>query len=144
MEFSLIEGNLVSFIDNIEPGEIISLKYKIRAKKQALITLNPAIISFYYLHKSEEISNVVLIKVNTPKLNQLLYILLPGLIVIILLVVYYQQSRRYKKRKEELKRTEKLIFDMDSRESILKVRHTLRERLRILTKSPIEIEKEGK
>jgi hypothetical protein len=82
----------------------------------------------------------VLIKVNTPKSNQLLYILLPGLIVIIILVIYFHQSRRYKKRKEELKRTEKLIFDMDSRESILKTRHTLRERLRFLSKSPTEKE----
>jgi uncharacterized repeat protein (TIGR01451 family) len=134
-DFSLIEGNLVSFINNLEPGSIFSFNYKIRAKRQALVTLNPACISFYYLHKLEEISNVVSIKINTPQSDQLLYVILPGLIVIIIIVIFYRQSKRYKKRKDELRRSEKLLFDMSSRESILTVRQTLRERLRILSRS---------
>ncbi|MFW9866007.1 MAG: hypothetical protein ACFFEN_07900 [Candidatus Thorarchaeota archaeon] len=133
-DFSLIKGNLVNFIDNIEPGSVISISYQIRAKRQALVTLNPAIISYYYLHKLEEISNVVSIKINTPQLDQLLYAILPGSIVIIIIIVFYRQSKKYRNRKDELRRTERFFFDMSSRESILKVRQTLRQRLRNLSK----------
>jgi uncharacterized repeat protein (TIGR01451 family) len=127
--FSLTEGKLVAFIESLKPGEIFCFNYTIRAKRQSLVTLNPASITFYYLHKTEEQSNDLIIKINTSQLNQIMYIFLPVVGVLIILFAYIWQSSRYKKRNRELKRTEMHIFSMSSRDSILEVQSTLREKL---------------
>ena len=133
-EFSLISGKLVNSITNLEPGEIVTFNYTIRAKKQGHVTLNPAYINFYYLHELVEISNIVLIKIIKPQFDQLLYILIPGIAGIFILMTYFLQISRYKKKKNKLRRTEKSLFEMSSRESILNVESTLRGRLRTLLK----------
>ncbi len=140
--FSLTQGKLVAFIDNLKPGEIFTFNYTIRAKRQSIVTLNPASISFYYLHRTEELSNVLNIKINTPQLTQIGYIFLPTLIVLIIMVAYIWQNNKYKKRKRELKRTEMHIFDMSSRDSILKFEPTLRDKLTNLLKESKKKEEE--
>jgi uncharacterized repeat protein (TIGR01451 family) len=136
--FSLIRGKLVNLVSELEPGEIVTINYTIKAKKQGLITLNPACINYYYLHKLEEVSNNVSIKINIPQNNQILYVIIPGVAVISILIIYFQQYKKYKQKKDELHRTEMHIFDISSRDSILKIEHTLRERLKILSKESTE------
>lgn len=133
-EFSLIRGKLVNSITSLEPGEVVSLNYSIKAKKQGLVTLNPAYINFYYLQKLVEISNMVSIKIITPQFDQFLYVLIPGIVGIFILMIYFLQFSRFTKKKSKLKRAEKYLFEMSSRESILNIKSTLRDRLRILSK----------
>ncbi len=132
-QFSLVDGNLVHLVERLEPGETASFNYKIRAKKQGLATLNHAHISFYYLQKFEETSELVIVKINTPFRNQILYLIVPGFIGLIILIVYMNQIQKYKARKKELARRERHFFILDSKSSILKSDHTLRERLSILS-----------
>ncbi|MFX1376635.1 MAG: hypothetical protein ACFFA0_12565 [Promethearchaeota archaeon] len=132
-EFMLIRGKLVNSISKLEPGELVSLNYTIKAKKQGIVTLRPASINYYYLQKLEEISNEVSIKINAPPLNQFMYIIVPGILSILILIIYFHQYSSYKKKKRKLERTEKLIFEMDSKESILNIRRTLRDQLRMLS-----------
>jgi len=127
--FSLTRGKLVVFIDSLKPGETITFNYTIRAKRQSLVTLKPASITFYYLHKTEKESNVLHIKIITPQLTQFSYIFLPSLAVLFILTAYFWQNNKYKKRKMELKRTEKHIFSLSSKDSVLKLEFNLRERL---------------
>jgi len=133
-EFSLIKGKLVNSITNLGPGEVITINYTIKAKKQGYINLNPAYINFYYLHKLVETSNVVLIKIIKSQFDQLLYVLIPGIAGICILLTYFLQISKYNKKKNKLKRIEKSLFEMSSRESILNVESTLRARLRTLSK----------
>ncbi|MHA2280334.1 MAG: hypothetical protein ACXAC5_05745 [Promethearchaeota archaeon] len=132
--FSLTEGKLIGFITSLSPGETFTFNYTIRAKRQSLVTLNPASITFYYLQKAEEQSNVLKIKINTPQLTQFSYIILPTLAVLFILALYFWQINKFKKKKRELKRTEMHIFSMSSRDSILKSELTLRDRLNALSK----------
>ncbi|MFW9882619.1 MAG: BatD family protein, partial [Candidatus Thorarchaeota archaeon] len=133
-EFSLIKGKLVNSIKSLEPGETVSLNYTIKAKKQGLVTLNPARINFYYLHKLEELSNEVSVKVITPQSHQLLYVLIPGIACLFILLIYFLQFSSYEMKKSKLKRTEKYIFKLSSIDSILSVESTLRDRLSNLSK----------
>ncbi len=139
-EFSLIEGNLVNITSELAPGEKKFFHYIIKAKRQALVSLQPACISYYYLLKREENSNIINIKIITSQLVQLLYIILPSFAVIFILGLYFWEINKYKRKKDEFERTEMHIFDMSSRESILRREHTLRERLRIISK---ELNNEG-
>jgi uncharacterized repeat protein (TIGR01451 family) len=132
-EFSLIKGKLVNSITSLDPGEDIIINYTIRAKKQGYVSLNPAYIEFYYLHQLVEVSNIVLIKIIKPQFEQLLYVLIPGIAGICILLTYFLQLSRYNKKKNKLRRTERSLFEMSSRESILNVERTLRERLRTLS-----------
>ncbi|MFW9781749.1 MAG: hypothetical protein ACFFFB_05635, partial [Candidatus Heimdallarchaeota archaeon] len=136
--FSLIRGKLVYVIPNLEPGEKVSINYTIKAKRQGIIRLNPAHINYYYLHRLEASSNDLSIKINTPQKNQILYVLIPGVVVIFVLIIYFQQYKKYKKKKNELHRIEMHIFDKSSRDSILNIEHTLRERLKFLSKDSTE------
>ncbi len=128
-EFSLIKGKLVNLIPSLNPAEKISFNYTLKAKKQALASLNPASISYYYLMKREEKSNTVNVKINTPKINQLYRIFFPIGLVVVISGLYIWQIRKYKKKKNEFQRTEMHIFKLSSRDSVLKIEHTLRERL---------------
>ncbi|NVM34096.1 MAG: hypothetical protein HWN81_00775 [Candidatus Lokiarchaeota archaeon] len=132
-DFSLLEGKLVNLIDSLEPNEKVNINYSLKAKRQALVSLKPASIKFYYLQENEESSNIIIIKVITPKIRQFYYVFLPILIVFAVLVVYNWQIRKYKKKKREFERSEMLIFELSSRETIFKVEHTLRERLSVLS-----------
>ena len=132
-DFSLLEGKLVNLIDLLEPNEKVNFNYTIKAKRQALVSLKPASIKFYYLLENEESSNIIMIKIITPKIRQFYYVFFPILIVFVVSVVYIWQIRKYKKKKSEFERSEMHIFELNSRETIFKVEHTLRERLSILS-----------
>jgi uncharacterized repeat protein (TIGR01451 family) len=134
LEFSLIEGRLVNVIESLEPGVKVEFYYTIKAKKQALVNLNPASIRYYYLHELVMNSNTVLIKIITPKLNQLYYVVIPLSVGILILIVYFWQINKYRKKRRRYQRTEMQIFALSSRETILKREYTLRDRLSILSK----------
>ncbi|MFW9825183.1 MAG: hypothetical protein ACFFE4_19735, partial [Candidatus Thorarchaeota archaeon] len=133
-EFSLTKGMLVSFIDSLKPFESFTFNYTIRAKKNSMVTLNSASITFYYLHKTKVLSNILYIKINPTQLTQIIYLFLPTLVSIFIITVYLWQSNKYKTRKRRLKRTEMQILSMSSRDSILKRELTLRDRLGTLLK----------
>ncbi len=132
--FSLIEGNLVIFINSLKPGEYVSLNYTIRAKRQSFVALRPASIIFYYLGKEIEQSNILYIKIITPQLTQFLYVFIPSLAVLFILAGFFCQNNKHKTRSGELRRIERHLFKMSSRDSVLKFKSTLRERLKIITK----------
>ncbi|MHA2122001.1 MAG: hypothetical protein ACW990_12430 [Promethearchaeota archaeon] len=131
-QFTLVDGNLVRLISDLEPEEIFLFNYTIRAKKQGLAVLNPAYITFYYLQKLGETSETVIVKINTPFSRQILYLIVTGFIGVVILLVYLNQIKKYKVRKKELNRREMHFLNMDSKDSILKSDHTLRERLSFL------------
>ncbi len=131
--FGLIEGKLVNnFSVNFEPGQVISFSYKIRAKTQVAMNLTGAFIDYYFLFKEQISSNEVPIKIVAPRIYQLFYILIPSIISVGVLSVYYRYTSKYKKDKYEIMRAEEGLFELNSLDAILKVEHTLRERLNIL------------
>ncbi|MFX1596102.1 MAG: hypothetical protein ACFFBK_08540, partial [Promethearchaeota archaeon] len=132
-EFSLVEGKLVNIINSLDPGQKVYFYYSIKGKNQGLVTLKPASIKFYYLHQKLVISNNVSLKIITPILKQYIYIALPFLISLFILIAYYWQIRNYKRKKSQYQRAEIKLFELSSRESILKKEQTLRERLNILS-----------
>jgi len=134
LDFSLIEGNLIILIDSLDPGEKVAFNYTIKGKRQTLVSLKPASIEFYYLYENEAISNKVTIKIITPKSRQFFYIALPILIGLVILSTYFWQIKKYKKKRKAYERSEMHIFELSSRESILKIDHTLREKLNIILK----------
>jgi archaellum component FlaG (FlaF/FlaG flagellin family) len=147
-DFSLVNGKLVNLMNALEPGEKVVIDYTIRAKRQGSTILKPASIMFYYLAAIEQKSNAVHVKIIIPINRQVLIVLLPILSVFAISVVYMWQNKKYKKKKREFRRSEMLIFNLSSRETILKVEHTLRERLSILSKPvqeeyPIESKRNG-
>ncbi|MFX0138803.1 MAG: hypothetical protein ACFFDN_34500, partial [Candidatus Hodarchaeota archaeon] len=131
-EFSLIDGKLVNLIDSLDPGEKVTFNYTLKGKKQALVSLQATSIRFYYFHEVEATSNIVTIKIITPKSRQFYFIALPVLATLTILIVYIWQIKKYKKKKREFQRSEMHIFELSSRETILKIEHTLRDRLSIL------------
>ena len=137
-DFMLINGKLINFINSLEPGETVSINYTIRARKQGIVTLKPTFLEFYYLHKLELFSNNVFIKINSSPLDQSVYLIVAGIVAITILLIYYTHNSRYKKSKDKLERREKLILKMDSREAIMRTKSTLRDQLRILSKSTKE------
>ncbi|MBY8990000.1 MAG: DUF11 domain-containing protein [Candidatus Lokiarchaeota archaeon] len=137
-DFMLINGKLINLINSLEPGEIVSINYTIRARKQGIVTLKPAFLEFYYLYKLELFSNNVFIKVNSSPFDQSVYIIVAGIVAITILLIYYSQNSRYKKSKDKLERREKLILKMDSREAIMGTKPTLRDQLRFLSRSTKE------
>jgi hypothetical protein len=134
VDFSLIEGKLLNVTNSLGPGEKVTIHYTIKGKRQNVVSLKPASIEFYYLHKKTVISNAVIIKIITPKSRQLLYISLPILIGLASLSIFFWQNKKYKKRKTAYERSEKKLFDLSSRESILEINNTLREKLKIISK----------
>jgi len=133
IEFSLTDGNLVNEIDCIFPGQTKTYKYTIKAKIQSSLTLDEAVLDYYYLTKQEDKSNDVDIKIISPRFIQSLFIGIPCAIAGIIIGAYYRNTRKYKLEKLELKRSEKELFSLTSSESILKIEHTLRERIRIIS-----------
>jgi len=131
-DFSLLEGKLINLIDSLEPNEKVNINYTLKPKRQALVRLEPASIKFYYLLENKESSNVILIKIITPKISQSYNIIFPILIVFIILGAYVWQAKKYKNKKREFERSERYIFELSSRDTIFKVEHTLRERLSML------------
>ncbi|MGQ4874749.1 MAG: Rho termination factor N-terminal domain-containing protein [Promethearchaeia archaeon] len=141
LTFSLKEGKLVNKIDLIDPQEVIIFKYVITAKVQDVITLKEASIDYYYLLKRTAESNEVDVKVNIPFAMQILAIIIPTLIAVAILSIYIWQKRKYKETKYELQRAESIMLELSSRDTILKIEHTLRERLNIIAKKLSDQEK---
>ncbi|MFX0104338.1 MAG: hypothetical protein ACFE75_02465, partial [Candidatus Hodarchaeota archaeon] len=46
---------------------------------------------------------------------------------------YFWQIKKYKKKRKEFQRSEMYIFQLSSRDTILRIEHTLRDRLGILS-----------
>ncbi|MFX0029402.1 MAG: hypothetical protein ACFE8B_09345, partial [Candidatus Hermodarchaeota archaeon] len=134
-DFSLLSGKLVNSIESIEPGEIVTINYTIKAKGQNILTLKPAFINYYFLHELIEISNDVLIKINARPLDQLLYVLFPTIGGVFIVSIYFLEYSKYKRKKNRKKRREKQVFELTSRESILRKKTTFRDQLRLLSKS---------
>ncbi|MFX0038493.1 MAG: hypothetical protein ACFFCY_03005 [Promethearchaeota archaeon] len=134
-DFSLIEGNLINLINSLDPGEKVTFNYTIRSKRQVLVNLKPASIKFNYLHENEVFSNTITIKIITPKTIQFFYVGLPILMVLIISSIYIWQTKKYKKKKRAIQRSEMYLFDLSSRETILKIDSTLRERLNIILRN---------
>jgi len=135
--FSLVSGNLVNDILLIEPGESITFTYTIRAKIQTYLILNEAVINYYFLVETIDYSNEIEIKVNAPVIIQLIYILIPLMIAIGILIILIWQSKRYNFSLQERKRKELVLLKSGSRDSILTIKHTLRERLNELSKENV-------
>ncbi|MFW9990389.1 MAG: hypothetical protein ACFFC3_17235, partial [Candidatus Odinarchaeota archaeon] len=131
-DFSLLDGKLINLIDSLEPNEKVNLNYTIKAKRQIITNLNPASIKFYYLLENEESSNNINIKIITPKITQFFYMFFPFIMVTLIFIVYIWQTRKYQRKKSEFERSERFIFELDSRETVFKIDHDLRERLTLL------------
>jgi len=132
-EFTLTVGKLVNVIDSLEPGEIVTITYSIKAKTQGLIELKPASVVYFYLLKNEVKSNIVNIKIITPVTRQSSYLYLPIMGVIVIYIIYTWQIKKYRRKRSEFERRELYIFGLSSRDTILRVEHTLKERLTILS-----------
>ncbi len=119
-------------INSLEPGEKAIFNYTIEGKRQTMVNLNPAKIKFYYLQEREVTSKSNLIKIITPKITQFYYIGLPVFIGIVVFIIYFWQTKKYKRKRKDYQRAEMNIFELGSREAILKVEHNLGERLNSL------------
>lgn len=137
MAFSLVSGNLVNEILSIEPGETITFTYTIRAKAQTYLILNEAVINYYYLVETNDLSNNIEIKINAPVMVQFIYILFPLIVAIGILIIFIWQSNRYNASLQERKRKELVLMKSGSRDSILTIKHTLRERMNELSKESV-------
>lgn len=133
-DFLLVEGKLVNVISCIKPGEIKFFNYTIKAKKQGIFSLKPASISYYYLIKQEERSNEIRLKIIKPQIKQLYYVIIPSIFVLVIFGIYSWQIKKYKLKRQEFQRSETKLFKLSSRDSILKIEDTLRERLKIISK----------
>ena len=134
IEFELISGNLIYTTTSLLPDEKISFSYKIQATKQALISLKPASIEYFYLQKIIETSNSIEVKVIIPEEINVLFVLGPSLAALTTLTIFIWKTKRYKIKKYELQRNELTLFKVSHSESVLKVENTLRDRLNSLSK----------
>ncbi|MHA1688689.1 MAG: hypothetical protein ACTSUN_05035 [Promethearchaeota archaeon] len=131
--FTLTEGRLVNNYNlSFNPGEELTFSYKFRAKTQITMNLSGTRISYYYIFKEEKISNEVSIKVVNSQQFLWLYILLPSFIAMGILAFYFRHSLKYAMEKYEIKRAEETLFKLSSHDTILKIEHTLKERLDFL------------
>ena len=137
-DFTLTYGKLINVIECLEPGEKVTFNYTIKAKRQNIIILKSALISYYFLLRSEEFSNEVKVKIIIPRSRQLMYILIPIIIALGILGIYIWQMKKNKLKNYAFRRNELEIFELDSRDSILKQKHTLKERLKEISRSPKE------
>jgi uncharacterized repeat protein (TIGR01451 family) len=131
-DFSLTDGNLVKEIDCLLPGEEAKTTYTIKAKRKSVVTLEEAKLDYYFLLRQEVESDDIKIKIIYPQFVQLMFIGIPCFIALVILGSYFWKSRKYRLEKFELKRSELEIFKLTSTESILKIEHTLRERIKII------------
>ncbi|MFX0018219.1 MAG: hypothetical protein ACFFAK_03940 [Promethearchaeota archaeon] len=141
IEFTLIEGNLIKMIEQLEANETISISYKIKAKTQSLVTLKPASIEYYFLSKSKEISNQIMVKIIIPTRIQLYFTFIPSLVSLLILIYFIWRTRKYRTRKYEIQRSEMVLFKKGPRESILKIENTLKEQLAKLDQEKNKIPK---
>lgn len=144
-DFSLIEGKLVNnYSLYLKPGESITFSYIIKADTQKSINLSKAVIDYYYLLKIEDQSNEVEVKIIIPRLFQALLLIIPCIIALFIISIYHWQVNKYKAEKYELQRNEMIIFGLSSRDSVIKIEHTLRDRLNIISKKTDVQEEMGK
>ncbi|MFX1276310.1 MAG: hypothetical protein ACFFBP_03545 [Promethearchaeota archaeon] len=143
-DFSLVSGKLNNEIIKLEPNETISFNYTIQAKRQNSLTLKEAYVEYYYLSRIIVESNTVNIKIITPIMIQRLYILFPSLLTLGIIIIFLWQIKKYRTKKYEKRRHELLLFELSSRESIIKVENTLRDRLNILSKTNVDVNLEKK
>jgi len=140
-DFSLVSGKLINEISCLTPGETVIINYVIKAKVQKSVVLKEAYIDFYFLLKSNEISNQINIKIITPISIQLSYVLVPCIIALGIVIIFLWQSNKYKASKYEMKRHEMFVFQHGAKDSILKIEHTLRERLNVLSQESVAIKR---
>ncbi|MFX1279012.1 MAG: hypothetical protein ACFFA3_06310 [Promethearchaeota archaeon] len=133
-DFTLTDGKLINVIECLEPGEKASFNYTIKAKRQNIINLKPALISYYFLLKSEEFSNEVKVKIIIPRSRQLMYVLIPIVSALGIFGIYIWQIKKKKLKRYIFRRNELEIFELSSRDSILEQKHTLKERLKEISK----------
>lgn len=129
LEFALTEGKLVHEVDCLEPDEEVTFEYKLRGSSQASIALKSASINYYFLWEEEGTSNEVEMKIIIPIWIQSLFVLIPAALAIAVCAIYYWQTHKYKAGKFELQRNELSIYKLTSKAAVLKIEHTLRERL---------------
>ncbi|MFX1377993.1 MAG: hypothetical protein ACFFA4_02780 [Promethearchaeota archaeon] len=134
-DFSLMKGNLIKLIISLKPGEKVVFNYTIKGRRQNLVSLKPACIKFYYLYENEATSNIVIVKIITPRVIQFFYLALPILLGLLILSIYLWQIKKYKKKRRAYERSEMHIFELSSRESIFKIDNTLRGKLNIMSKN---------
>ena len=132
-DFSLSEGKLVNRIECISPGEESSFSYNLKAKRQSETILNRAQIDYYFLSKHQERSNQVKIKIITPKLIQLFYLIAPSIVGLIVLGVSFYKKKFQTEEKLEQVRNEMKVMTSVSKDSILHVEYTLGEKLNKLS-----------
>ncbi|MFX1353542.1 MAG: hypothetical protein ACFFGP_06245 [Promethearchaeota archaeon] len=132
--FELIEGSLIKKIDCIKANETIYMSYKIRAKSQSIITLKPASVEYYFLLKVKDRSNEIDVKIIIPKMIQICFVLIPSLAALTILIILLWRNYTYKSRKYELQRNEMSLFRSGPRDTILKIKNTLKEEIDRLAK----------
>ena len=96
------------------------------------------VLDYYFLSQVKKESNFVEIKVISPSKFQYSAILLPCILALIVLGIFYRQMRLYNTRKLELQRNEMSMINLTSRDSILKLENTLKERLENISKKTNE------
>jgi uncharacterized repeat protein (TIGR01451 family) len=134
IEFSLIEGRLINDINFLQPDESAYYSYKIQAISQQIVEMKPSFIEYYYLMKIKEDSNQVEVKVIIPKTIQMFFIVIASSISIIVLGLYLNYAVKYKKRRYLTQRNELYLSKKGPRDSILKIDHTLIDRLNYLSR----------
>jgi hypothetical protein len=145
IDFNLISGSLINTISCLQPGEDITFSYRIQAITQALLTLKPASIEYYYLLKFKDASNIVEVKVVIPEIIQIFFILGPMIISLTVLTIFLWKTKKYKAKKYELQRNELMLFKVSGSTTILKIENTLRDKFNSISKIQSEeiIEKEN-
>ena len=105
-DFTLIKGKLLNKIDVLNPGEEISFKYKIIAKKQDTASLKKAKIDYYFLQKQEDKSSDLDIDIVIPMTTQLMLIIIPSTIIVTVIFIYYRYTRKKKIKEAEYEKHE--------------------------------------
>jgi len=100
-DFTLIKGKLLNKIDVLNPGEEISVKYKIIAKHQDTISLKKAKIDYYFLQKQEDKSSDLEIDIVIPMNIQLMLIIIPSTIILAVIFIYHRHTKKKKIKEAE-------------------------------------------
>ena len=109
-DFTLIKGKLLNKIDVLNPGEEISFKYKIIAKKQDTASLKKAKIDYYFLQKQEEKSRDLDIDILIPIDIILMLIIIPSTIIVAVIFIYYRYTQKKKIKEAEYEKHEILFL----------------------------------
>lgn len=126
---SLTSGKLIKIIEALEPQESVSISYKIKANSQAVTVLRSAIAEYDFIYKNTVFSNILSLKIITPKTLQNLNIIIPSIIAGGIVLIYVWYVRSYKKKLMESERKEIKILSLTSRDSILSSEINLKEYL---------------